>query len=60
MYLFEIGTRADEETAYYSDVDLQVNMYRRGVDKNYEFTNRDATPVHCAKRPMPFDKDAQD
>ena len=60
VILFEIGIRADEETAYYSDVDLQVNMYRRGVDKNYEFTNRDATPVHCAKRPMPLDKDAQD
>ena len=59
VILFEIGTRADEETAYCSDVDLQVNMYRRGVDKNYEFTTRDATPVHHAKRPSFFGKDVQ-
>ena len=59
VILFEIGTRADEENGYYSDVDLQVKTYRRGVDKNYEFTTRDATPVHRAKRPSFFEKGVQ-
>jgi len=59
VILFEIGTRADEENGYYSDVDLQVKTYRRGVDKNYEFTTRDAAPVHRAKRPSFFEKDVQ-
>ena len=59
VILFEIGTRADEENGYYSDVDLQVKTYRRGVDKNYEFTTRDAAPVHRAKRPSFFEKGVQ-